>query len=393
VSILSAFKAAKRNLKSRIFWAITEIIRIAVPKGKSDALLVMKIDALGDLFVWFSSGIQQFSEYCKTYPDGAKILVREELADFISELGLFEEVLPINVAAFRSNLGYRIKLLCRLRRHGFGEIIQARIARDFLTEDLITRTVDAAVARSAKGDHHNLSPWEARVGDRWYRTILHVDAHSGHELERNRALSAAALGTAPRRFHLSTAPARPPAGLRSNYFVIAPGAGWAPRRWPLDKFVELARRSTAAGLQCVVVGGRGDASDGERIRTALGGDALNLCGTLSHLDLAALVKSATIVIGNESGPAHIAAYFNVPSLAILGGGHYGWFMPYPDAPLGVRPPRVAIASMPCFGCNWICQYQVDKHAPVPCIRDVSVEAAWLEISAALNERTPSPVAG
>lgn len=397
VSVSEIVRTAKRNLKARTFWAVSELLRILVPKGVHKALLVLKIDAIGDLFVWFSSGIADVAAYSRKHEGGAVILVRKELAGFISELGLFAEVWPIDAVAFRSNLIYRVKLLHRLRCHGFSEVFQARIARDFLTEDLITRTVGADIAQSPVGDHSNLTAWEAHIGDAWYRPILRFDGGPAHELARHRALTAAAFGRPAERFQLTTVRSRYSAGLRPDYFIVAPGAGWAQRRWPVENFIELAQRLTQSrGLQCVVVGSGADAADGERIKGRIGGDTLNLCGKLGLMDLAALVERATVVIGNESGPVHIAAYFKVTSVAILGGGHYGWFMPYPSGLPGVKPPRIASVELPCFGCNWICRYQIPKGNAVPCIQQVPVELAWLELSAALadeNRENPNQALG
>jgi ADP-heptose:LPS heptosyltransferase len=132
-----------------------------------------------------------------------------------------------------------------------------------------------------------------------------------------------------------------------------------------------------SNLQCVVVGMGQDFPAGEKIAAMSG--ALNLCGKLDLTELVALVRGAVFVLANESGIAHMAAYFHVPSIAVLGGGHYDWFMPYPSGWPELTAPRAVYRKLNCFGCNWQCRYQVAPGAPVPCIEQVSVDDVRREV--------------
>ena len=39
---------------------------------------------------------------------------------------------------------------------------------------------------------------------------------------------------------------------------------------------------------------------------------------------------ASCVISNDTGPAHLSIALSVPTVVIIGGGHFGSFVPYPD---------------------------------------------------------------
>ena len=73
----------------------------------------------------------------------------------------------------------------------------------------------------------------------------------------------------------------------------------------------------------------------------------------------------------------MAAAVGVPSVCIVGGGHFGRFMPYDVQPEPDRPlPLVASRAMECFGCNWTCKFHPARNKPMPCIEGVSIDTVW-----------------
>jgi ADP-heptose:LPS heptosyltransferase len=83
------------------------------------------------------------------------------------------------------------------------------------------------------------------------------------------------------------------------------------------------------------------------------------------------------VVSNETGAAHLAAAVETPVVCLLGGGHYGRFVPYPEEYRAKAPaPLPVVHTMDCFGCDWRCIYPVAKGKPTPCIERISVDAVW-----------------
>jgi len=91
-----------------------------------------------------------------------------------------------------------------------------------------------------------------------------------------------------------------------------------------------------------------------------GARGTNLSGQTSLLQSAAILKHCRIAVGAETGLAHIACAVGCQNVIVLGGGHFGRFMPY--------SPLTSVAALPleCFGCNWSCSY---RHAH--CTKDLS----------------------
>ena len=115
------------------------------------------------------------------------------------------------------------------------------------------------------------------------------------------------------------------------------------RRWPLERYVELARALEAQGYRSIVVG---DTLDGW-VRTAFGAtDALDLVGQTDLPSLVALFQQCAAVVAHDSGPLHLARLAAVPVVALLG--------PTPPTML-FRPDARTVtlwpaASLPCAPC-------------------------------------------
>jgi ADP-heptose:LPS heptosyltransferase len=92
------------------------------------------------------------------------------------------------------------------------------------------------------------------------------------------------------------------------YAVFHALASAAGKAWPADRFLQIARG--LRHLEPVFVGGPGDdLSPFQEFRTVV---------NHSLLDSMALIQSASLFIGNDSGPAHIAAAFQVPLVVLFG---------------------------------------------------------------------------
>jgi ADP-heptose:LPS heptosyltransferase len=144
------------------------------------------------------------------------------------------------------------------------------------------------------------------------------------------------------------------AGERS-FVAIHPGARCNEnKRWDIEKFIELSRRLTSEdGMGIVVVGGKDDETLGNRIADEVGHGAVSLAGSASLRETAAIVESAALYVGNDSGPLHIAASTGTPMVAIFASSDPANF-----GPIGVpcRVVRPDDACAPCLhfpGYNWL----------------------------------------
>lgn len=105
-----------------------------------------------------------------------------------------------------------------------------------------------------------------------------------------------------------------------RHIFLVPGARWDNKRWPVERFQELAAllASQPGFDKLAVVGGPGDAKLGGAIRAAAPGRTLDLTGRTSLLELIEWTRDAAAVVTNDTGPMHIAAAHGVPVVSLFG---------------------------------------------------------------------------
>lgn len=104
-----------------------------------------------------------------------------------------------------------------------------------------------------------------------------------------------------------------------DFFLINPGGNWPPKRWPREKYAQLCRRlKDRYGKKIVITGAEKDISLAGDIMRMSGNCAVSICGKTTLKELAAVMRRASLVVSNDSGPMHIAVSQKVPTIAIFG---------------------------------------------------------------------------
>jgi ADP-heptose:LPS heptosyltransferase len=102
------------------------------------------------------------------------------------------------------------------------------------------------------------------------------------------------------------------------YAVLQPGARLPEMRWPVAKFAEIARwLREKHGIAGVVNLGARDDQIAAEVRSEMANVAVVLDSELDISELIALVAASRIFVGNDSGPAHLAAALQRPSVVIF----------------------------------------------------------------------------
>jgi ADP-heptose:LPS heptosyltransferase len=94
-----------------------------------------------------------------------------------------------------------------------------------------------------------------------------------------------------------------------RYAVLHPFAATPDKRWPAEKFCELARYLTLWKIEPVILAGAGDDTAAFAAHRVFRG---------SLPEAKALISKASLFVGNDSGPAHIAAAFGLPTVVLFG---------------------------------------------------------------------------
>jgi heptosyltransferase I len=98
--------------------------------------------------------------------------------------------------------------------------------------------------------------------------------------------------------------------------LLSPGAGWGAKRWPAERYGEVARRLAEEGCSVVVNCGPAEEGLARQIAETSGGAARAL--PLEMADLIAVTRRATLAIAGDTGPLHLASALGKPVVGIFG---------------------------------------------------------------------------
>jgi ADP-heptose:LPS heptosyltransferase len=354
----------------------------AVEKS-SCKILFVRLDAIGDFILWVDAA----RSLREIYPRGRfhlTLLGNSLWATLARDLDIFDEVWSLDRRQFSKKILYRIALLKKIKLQGFEMAIQPSYSRDLMFGDSVIRASTAKVRIGSIGDCSNISSRRKRKSDQWYSKLLPATSEPITELERN-AEFLRGLGLPGFKSSVPELPVVVPSPVSlASYYILFPGAGATQRQWPVANFARLAEKIyQATGWTGVICGGPGEAKLGETLMDIAAAPLENWAGKTSLQELIAIIARANLLLSNETSAVHIAAGVSTPCVCLLGGGHYGRFLPYRTEQETIRPlPVICAFQMECFGCNWDCPYCTAVEV-APCIAQISVDMVWTAVKGLL----------
>jgi heptosyltransferase-1 len=204
------------------------------------------------------------------------------------------------------------------------------------------------------------------------------DAEGGHVIRKNlRLLHAVGVEEDEIRFPLAdvTTPALdelrraiPP---DRPFALINPGAAWPNKRWPPERFGELATfLRDECGLTPVVLWGPGEETLAVAVIAASSGAAV-VAPPTRVADVVALARAAALFVSGDTGPLHIATAVGTPTVSLFGPTD-------PDRNGPYAPGDVAVSRYDSCDCH----YERRCHEPSWCLGQVEVA----EVCAAVQRR-------
>ncbi len=275
-------------------------------------VLLVKMSSLGDV-VHTLPGLSDATRALGTEGVQFDWVVEEALQSVAARHPAVASVIPLAWRRWRHTLAASRHEMAafseRLRRQRYDVVLDA--------QGLMKSAAVTLLARA--GVKAGLSRGSAREGAAaWFYRRRVVVPRGGHAVDRIRALFAGALGYPPPRdapdFGISAgarpAPCGPPRCL------LLHGTSWQSKLYPVTFWQALARRAAAAGHEVLIPCG----GEHERARAAAIAAAAP-ARILEPLTLAALTEElagAALVIGVDSGLAHLAAALAVPTVVVFG---------------------------------------------------------------------------
>lgn len=272
-----------------------------------DSILFIKTSSLGDVV----HHMPALTDARQQFPDAQIAWVVEEA--FAPLAGLHpavDTVIPVATRRWRKQI---------LKRETWKEIAEFR---QLLRPLAFDRVIDAqglirsaVIARAAQGQRHGYDarsikePFASRFYD-----VKHRVSRALHAVERNRRLTALALGYTPATAIDYGLLAQPKPVDR--YAMLLHGTSRAAKEWPEECWIELGCWLHGNGFECVLPWGDGI----EKLR------AERLCAAIPDsrvlerqpLDATAkVISGASLVVGVDTGLLHLAAAYQVPLAGIF----------------------------------------------------------------------------
>jgi ADP-heptose:LPS heptosyltransferase len=370
--------------------AVDALVRIRTWPADHKSVLMVRVDAIGDFVLWIDAA-RGLVEYYRNKGKRIVLVGTFTWAQWARELCIFDEVIAISPDRFRGNPLYRFRMASEIRRRGCSIALAPTYSREFGCGDSIIYITGAMERIGPAGDLNNIKKSQKHRSDRWYTRLIPSDPLPSMILKRNAEFVTGVTGS---RFCAKAADLRtnlkPSStvaqifsylGSDDAFYVLFPGASSPGKQWPAERFGKVAELIfQATGWRGVICGTSSEGKIAHAIRANTDIPLLDLTGSTDLQGLSYVLSKARFLVANDTAAIHIAAAHGTPSVCILGGWHFGQFLPYDVDVKDERPlPAVVFHEMECFGCNWRCHFKVGDQEPKPCIDRISVEHVWGKI--------------
>ncbi len=353
------------------FKAIKEI-REEYKKVKK--LIIVRLDAIGDSLL-FTNSIKELSGLFLqaeiTY------VTFFETHEIIDRCPYIKTRIYIDRNLLMTNKFYRENIFLKLQEFEFDLMINPLYSREYMSEELV-QFIRAKIKIGVKGDVSNINPALLNVTNKYYDYLLSTEEiQNKFELHRNAEI----IGLLGGNVNVESLPELWLSDQDSvfvseflsqnrieNYAVVFPGSKGGKKSikyWGSEKFAKIVDYlQENLKITVILLGGIDEEEVCEEIISLAGTQPIVLQGQFSLWNTVELLRHSILYVGSDTSIAHFAAAVSIPTVVILGGGHFGRFFPYPN----FKHVKAIYKKLSCYNCNWKCTKPTNE-----CIQNISVE--------------------
>ncbi len=334
-------------------------------------VLVIKTSSLGDVL----HTLPALTDAVQQRPDiRFDWVVEEAFVEVPAWHTAVEEVIPVALRRWKHRPFHVLRVgepqaaVKHLRTQRYDRIIDA--------QGLVKSAVISCFAR---GPRCGLDRDSARepLAVRAYKQSFAV-SRKQHAVQRVRQLFAAVLGYEPPG-------SQPDYGIREQFskqpgppsLVFLHGTTWTTKHWPDSYWVELAGMAAAAGFQVRIPWGN-EIEYRRASKIAAANAAIEVLPQMQLGELAAVIASASGVVGVDTGLVHLAAALSTPCVTLYGSTDPGLIGTVGEAQYHLQ------ADFPCAPCQQReCHYRGEAEVFPACYGNLPPARVWETLSARL----------
>jgi ADP-heptose:LPS heptosyltransferase/glycosyltransferase involved in cell wall biosynthesis/tRNA G46 methylase TrmB len=347
-------------------------------------LLFVRTDSIGDNVLAAS-----MLQYIRQKYKDAKITVvcQEHIAELYETCPYIDDIIAFNRKRALEDRQYRQEIINRLRALKPDLSLNSVFSREPLT-DVLAIECGAEQRAALEGDLSNISAEVRQKHNQFYSKLLPSEGKHKLEMDRHKDFLRGLCIDVP-----SLKPAvwisSEDEKLADSFFrkhnlnpdktiALFAGAQYEVRLYEKygKSLSEICKKNQ---FNVIALGSKSEHGTNQRNLDDIGVRTFNLSGETTICQSAAILKRCKLSVGAETGLAHISCAVKTPNVILLGGGHFGRFMPY--------SPLTSIVCLPlqCYGCNWRCSNQ-----RVYCIRGIRPEVITEAIRRSLAGSSKKP---
>ncbi len=345
---------------------------------KSQNILFIRLDAIGDSIL-ASSMLKEIKNNYKEY--NITVLCQDFVAELYETNPYVKNIIKVNKRRIITDKEYLNSIQNEIINLAPAYVLNSTYSRDNFADYLSTFYKDSTRI-AHQGNLSNITLNDKTRNDGLYSRLIsnneksfteldkHSDFLSGLNIKHNVLTPSIYLTKDDEKFAIEVFEKN---NLKKeNTIALFCGAQSNIRHY--EKFGEAVNKfSKENDFNVVILGSSKDHLINNKNINGISSKVVNLTGKTTIKQSAAIIKNCLIAVGAETGLAHISCAVGTPNVILVGGGHFGRFIPYSSL--------TSVVSLPldCFGCNWQCKYGY----PI-CVKEVDSDIIYKALSEKLN---------
>ena len=274
----------------------------------------MKLSALGDI-VHAMVALQ----FIKAFDPSIQIdwIVEEGFAGVLENNPDINQILTVNLKALKSNKASIFQQIKTIRRYVLNRYDVVIDAQGLIKSAVIAKLIGKHIAG------FNVNSIREKTAS-WFYDVKFDCSFDTNAIFRNAFILSSPLGISisdeqilnkkPCLFFNEDTQINSFLQKDKKNIVLVIGSSWDSKNYPADKFVKIA---SALQQNCLVVWGSEQEKE-KAVWMSLQADTIQVMPRLDFNSLKALIAKADLLIGNDTGPTHMAWALNRPSITIFG---------------------------------------------------------------------------